>query len=227
MAISSLTRMTVPLASDQSASTQGLLMPKLKYRFRVMFENFGVATPRTELTKQVIDFTRPSVSFEEITIDIYNSKLYLAGKHTWEMVTVNLRDDASGNVTKLVGQQLQKQLDFMEQASAASGIDYKFVTKLEMLDGGNGVNQPVVLETWELYGCYLQNVNYNDLNYASSEVVTISMSIRFDNAVQAPVQSGVGTSLGRLAGSYWCFERYNVIITYGLWSGLPQRILWE
>ena len=200
MAISSLTRMTVPLASDQSASTQGLLMPKLKYRFRVMFENFGVATPRTELTKQVIDFTRPSVSFEEITIDIYNSKLYLAGKHTWEMVTVNLRDDASGNVTKLVGQQLQKQLDFMEQASAASGIDYKFVTKLEMLDGGNGVAQPVVLETWELYGCYLQNVNYNDLNYASSEVVTISMSIRFDNAVQAPVQSGVGTSLGRLAG---------------------------
>ena len=200
MAISSLTRMTVPLASDQSSSTQGLLMPKLKYRFRVMFENFGVATPRTELTKQVIDFTRPSVSFEEITIDIYNSKLYLAGKHSWEMVTVNLRDDASGNVTKLVGQQLQKQLDFMEQASAASGIDYKFVTKVEMLDGGNGVSQPVVLETWELYGCYLQNVNYNDLNYASSEVVTISMSIRFDNAVQSPVQGGVGTSVGRLAG---------------------------
>jgi len=192
--------MTVPLASDQSSSTQGLLMPKLKYRFRVLFENFGVATPRTELTKQVIDFTRPSVSFEEITIDIYNSKLYLAGKHSWEMVTVNLRDDASGNVTKLVGQQLQKQLDFMEQASAASGIDYKFVTKVEMLDGGNGVAQPVVLETWELYGCYLQNVNYNDLNYGSSEVVTISMSIRFDNAVQAPVQGGVGTSLGRLAG---------------------------
>ena len=200
MAISSLTRMTVPLASDQSSSTQGLLMPKLKYRFRVMFENFGVATPRTELTKQVIDFTRPSVSFEEITIDIYNSKLYLAGKHSWEMVTVNLRDDASGNVTKLVGQQLQKQLDFMEQASAASGIDYKFVTKVEMLDGGNGVAQPVVLETWELYGCYLQNVNYGDLNYGSSEVVTISMSIRFDNAVQSPVQGGVGTSVGRLAG---------------------------
>ena len=41
MAVSSLSKMTVPLASDQSASTQGLLMPKLKYRFRVMFENFG------------------------------------------------------------------------------------------------------------------------------------------------------------------------------------------
>jgi hypothetical protein len=189
--------MTVPLASDQSASTQGLLMPKLKYRFRVMFENFGVQTPRTELTKQVIDFTRPSVTFDEIPIEIYNSRLYVAGKHTWETLTVNLRDDASGQVSRLVGEQLQKQLDFMEQASAASGIDYKFVTKCEILDGGNGLSTPTVLETWEIYGCFLTNVNYQDLNYGSSEAVTISMSIRFDNAVQTPIGSGVGSVVAR------------------------------
>ena len=197
MSVSSLTRMTVPLASDQSASTQGLLMPKLKYRFRVMFENFGVQTPRTELTKQVIDFTRPSVTFDEIPIEIYNSRLYVAGKHTWETLTVNLRDDASGQVSRLVGEQLQKQLDFMEQASAASGIDYKFVTKCEILDGGNGLSTPIVLETWEIYGCFLTNVNYQDLNYGSNEAVTISMSIRFDNAVQTPIGSGVGSVVAR------------------------------
>jgi hypothetical protein len=189
--------MTVPLASDQSNPNQGLLMPKLKYRFRAIFENFGIATPRTELTKQVIDFTRPSVTFDEIPIDIYNSKLYVAGKHSWEQVTVNLRDDASGQVARLVGEQLQKQLDFYEQASAASGIDYKFTTKCEILDGGNGAYTPVVLETWELYGCYLSNVNYNDLNYASSEAVTITMQIRFDNALQTPLGSGVGATVAR------------------------------
>jgi hypothetical protein len=189
--------MTVPLASDQSNPNQGLLMPKLKYRFRAIFENFGIATPRTELTKQVVDFTRPSVTFEEIPIDIYNSKLYVAGKHSWEQVTVNLRDDASGQVARLVGEQLQKQLDFYEQASAASGIDYKFTTKCEILDGGNGAYTPVVLETWELYGCYLSNVNYNDLNYASSEAVTITMQIRFDNALQTPLGSGVGATVAR------------------------------
>lgn len=193
---SSLYKMTVPLASDQSNPTQGLLMPKLKYRFRAIFENFGVSTPRTELSKQVIDFTRPSVSFDEMVVDIYNSKLYLAGKHSWEMVTVTLRDDAAGNVARLVGEQLQKQLDFMEQASAASGIDYKFVTKCEILDGGNG-SDVQVLETWELVGCYLNNVNYNDLNYSESAVVTITMQIRFDNAVQTPLGSGVGTEVAR------------------------------
>jgi hypothetical protein len=189
--------MTVPLASDQSAVDQGLLMPKLKYRFRAVFENFGVSTPRTELTKQVIDFTRPSVSFDEMVVDIYNSKLYLAGKHSWEMVTVNLRDDASGQVARLVGEQLQKQMDFVEQASAASGIDYKFITRCEILDGGNGTSEPRVLETWELYGCYLNSVNYNDLNYGESAPVTISMQIRFDNALQTPLGSGLGAEVAR------------------------------
>jgi hypothetical protein len=192
--------MTVPLASDQSNPNQGLLMPKLKYRFRVTFENFGVSTPRTELTKQVIDFARPTATFEEITIDLYNSKMYLAGKAAWETITINLRDDAGGQVQRLVGEQLQKQMDFMEQASASSGIDYKFVTKCEILDGGNGLSTPTVLETWEMYGCFLTSANYNDLNYGTSEAVTISLTMRFDNALQTPLGSGVGTPVGRTRG---------------------------
>jgi hypothetical protein len=200
MAVSSLSRMTVPLASDQSSPTQGLLMPKLKYRFRVIFENFGVATPRTELTKQVMDFTRPSVSFEQIDLPIYNSTIKLAGRHSWADISTNLRDDAGGNVSRLVGEQLQKQLDFMEQSSAASGIDYKFLTRFEVLDGGNGTSEPIALETWEIYGCYLKEVNYNDMNYGSSEAATISMTIAFDNAIQTPPGSGVGAVVGRTLG---------------------------
>jgi len=83
MSVSSLTKMTTPLASDQSATSQGLLMPKLSYRFRVVFENLGVSTPRTELTKQVKDFKRPNPTFEPIVIDVYNSKVKLAGKPSW------------------------------------------------------------------------------------------------------------------------------------------------
>lgn len=201
MSVASLTRFTVPVASDQSASAQGLLMPKLQYRFRVMFENFGISTPRTELTKQVVDFTRPEVSFDDITLDVYNSKVKLAGKHNWGDVTVNLRDDALGTVSRLVGEQLQRQFDFFEQASAASGIDYKFVTRCEILDGGNGVESPQVLETWEMYGCFIQSANYNQLAYNSSEPVTISLVLRFDNALQKADGSGVGAVVPRLNGT--------------------------
>ena len=201
MATSSLSKFTVPLSTNQSATSQGLLMPKLKFRFRVTFENFGVDPQTTELTKQVIDFTRPKLSFEEMVIPIYNSKVYLAGKPTWETVTCTLRDDAGGQVTKRVGEQLQKQFDFMEQASASSGIDYKFLTRFEVLDGGNGESEPIILETWELYGCYLSNTDYADANYATNEPMTVALTIRFDNAIQTPGGTGIGTAVGRTLGT--------------------------
>ena len=203
MATSSLTNMSVPInlpGSDQSTSNQGLLMPKLKYRFRVYFENFGVSQPTTELTKQVMDFTRPNVTFADIDVPVYNSTIKLAGKYSWDNVTCQLRDDAGGNISKLVGEQLQKQLDFAEMSSSTAGIDYKFLTRFEVLDGGNGTNTPVVLETWELYGCYLQGVNYNTMDYGLSEVVTVSMTIRFDNALQSPQGAGVGASTASIVG---------------------------
>lgn len=201
MAIASLNRFTVPLATDQSASTQGLLMPKLKYRFRAIFENFGVSTDRVELTKQVATISRPNLNFNPFTIDIYNSKVNLVGKPSWEPVNVTLRDDAGGNVSKLVGEQIQKQFDFAEQSSASSGIDYKFVLKFEMLDGGNGANAPTVLETWELYGALVQTVNYGEMDYSSNEPATIALTVMYDNAVQAPVGTGIGTAVGRTLGT--------------------------
>ena len=202
MASSTLSKITVPLASGDSASNQGLLMPKLQYRFRVSLENFGVSTPTTELTKQVIDVTRPNVSFEQMTIDVYNSRVYLAGKHTWEPIVLNLREDVNNNVQKLVGEQLQKQFDFYEQSSAASGQDYKFVTRIEILDGGNGANVPNVLETFELYGCYCESANYNSLAYSNStDPVSVTLNIRYDNAIQSPQGTGIGTAIGRSTGT--------------------------
>ena len=121
----------------------------------------------------------------------------MAGRPTWTAVAVTLRDDAGGNVSRLVGEQLQKQFDFMEQASAASGSDYKFVTTLEMLDGANGTTEPTVLETWQLYGCFLTDVNYNDVDYGSNDPVTITMSVRYDNALQTTTPGGVGNPVPR------------------------------
>lgn len=201
MAVASLTRFTVPLASDQSAQSQGLLMPKLKYRFRVIFENFGETAERTELTKQVVSAARPEVTFEEVTLDVYNSKIKLAGKPSWSDITVVIRDDALGTVSRMIGEQLQRQFDFFEQSSAQAGVVYKFTTKIEMLDGGNGADTPIVLETWELYGCYLTSVNYNELNYSESNAVEINMNIRYDNALQTPQGSGVGAAVDRVQGS--------------------------
>jgi hypothetical protein len=192
-----LTNMSV---KAQTGPNEGLLMPKLQFRFRLNFINFGSSASATALTKQVIDCSRPNVSFAEIPLQIYNSTIKIAGKHTWTDMTCNVRDDATGAVSTLVGQQLQKQLDFYEMASAAAGQDYKFTTVLDILDGGNGASEPTILEQWEVLGCYLKTANYNTLNYGTSEAVTIALTIAFDNAIQVTDGSFAGPVGGEFGG---------------------------
>lgn len=204
MAISSLSKFTVPLGGEGS-NNQGLLFPKLKYRFRVLLENFGVSKPTTELTKQVINVSRPDLSFESKELNVYNSKIYYAGKPSWSELSINLRDDVTNAVSRLVGEQLQKQFDFFEQSSAASGSDYKFTTKIELLDGGNGAYEPGILETFELYGCFLTKATYQGGDYSSSDPMDIQLSIRYDNAIQvneAGVAVGIGAAIGRTVRTF-------------------------
>jgi hypothetical protein len=203
MPIASLNRFTVPLSATQAATTQGMLMPKLKYRFRVTLDNFGVAgTPSTELTKQVMNVARPDVTFDEIKLPVYNSTVKILGRHTWADSKLVIRDDASGVVSKKVGEQLQKQFDFFEQSSAASGIDYKFRMRVEMLDGGNGAFEPVTLESFEFLGCWIKQATYQGGDYATSEPMDISLTICYDNAIQLESPggnaSGIGLNVGRV-----------------------------
>ena len=201
MAISSLSKFTVPLdGTGQSAASQGLLMPKLKYRYRVVFIGFGAGNDTHEMTKQVMTAGRPGVQFENVELAVYNSKINYAGRYTWADVQLVLRDDMTNAVSKLVGQQIQKQFDFFEQSSASSGSDYKFQTNIEILDGGNGTYTPVVLERFELYGCYLQNTVYQQADYKSSDPMDITLTLKYDNALQTDAAGnnvGIGSAVGR------------------------------
>jgi hypothetical protein len=207
MPIASLSRFSVPLATDQSASNQGLLMPKLPYRFRVTLVDFGVGgAPATELTKQVVTVDRPKPSFEEIKLDVYNSVVKLAGKPKWDDIKLKLRDDMTNLVTSKVGEQMQKQFDFFEQSSAASGLDYKFTTYIELLDGGNGGYAPVPLETFELQGCWIKSLQYDGGDYSkSTEALTMELTICYDNAIQTVGINGgligLGAPVGRTVGT--------------------------
>jgi len=207
MPIASLSRFSVPLATDQSASNQGLLMPKLPYRFRVTLVDFGVGgAPATELTKQVVTVDRPKPSFEQIDLHVYNSIVKLAGKPKWEDIKLKLRDDMTNLVTSKVGEQMQKQFDFYEQASAASGLDYKFTTFIELLDGGNGGFAPIPLETFELQGCWIKSVSYDGGDYSkSNESMNIELTLCYDNAVQTVGINGgllgIGSPVGRTVGT--------------------------
>jgi hypothetical protein len=175
--VETLSKFGVPINGTRT----GQFQPKIRHRFRVRVINFGPIAGGLELTQQVINAARPNVSFEATPLHIYNSIMYFSGKATWQNLQLEIRDDITNSVSRLVGHQLQKQMNFFEQTSAAAGINYKFTTIIEILDGGN----EDVFEQWTLEGCFLQSVDYQQLAYESSEAVTISLTIRFDNATLA------------------------------------------
>ena len=168
-----LTNLSVPKTSD---TAPGTIMPKMQYRFRV---SFGFDTSEV-VTSNVVSVTRPTLSHDEVTLDTYNSRIYLAGKHTWEAVTITIRDDVSNTVITQINEQMSRQIDMVNQASPQSGSGYKFQTNIETLDGGNA--EAETLDKWELYGCYIQNVAYGESNYATSEAQIVTVTIRYDNA---------------------------------------------
>ena len=179
------------LVSDMGVNGLGgeIAQPKIKNRFRVRFDGIGrdgIAGAGAEpLTLQVITVDRPKLSFEEITLDRYNSRAYIAGKHQFEPISITFEDDIGGEVTSIIQAQaeLQQSIIGMTSAprlpSARAGNDYKFSMTIEMLDGDNTVYERFILE-----GCYIANFDYGDLDYAASETVKIVLSIRFDHARQ-------------------------------------------
>jgi len=200
--LSSLNNFTVPLAGNPGQG-QGLLMPKLGYRFRVTLVSFGTnGTASTELTKQVIMVDRPKPEFDEIKLDVYNSTVKLAGKHKFGDIKLKVRDDVNNAVSNLVGEQLQKQFDFYQQSSAFSGQDYKFFTSIEILDGGNGAFTPQTLEVFQLQGCWIKGAQYSGGDYAKNDPLEIELTICFDNAYQTDAAGnllGFGAAVPRTA----------------------------
>jgi hypothetical protein len=176
--MSTLNNFGVP-ANESNPSRNGILMPKPKNRFRCIVRGFGGSTINAvDFTKNVMTATRPQVTSTGIAVHAYNSIAYYASKAEWGTMTIELRDDVCGNVSRLVGRQEQRQMNHIKQVAAKSASFYKFDMFMEALDGGD--NEPI--ESWIIEGCFLEGIDYGSWDYSSSDPMTISLTIRFDNA---------------------------------------------
>lgn len=170
-----------------STAGLGILMPKLKHRFRVTFSGAAFAINSnglgvTSMTQNIVTCGRPQQQFNNTPLHSYNNIVYIAQKPEWQPIEVTLRDDISNNVTSLVSTQIATQMNHYSQSAAPAGSNYKFSIAIDVLDGTMGVEN--TLETWVLTGCYIESVQYEGGDYSSSEPMTITLSIRYDNALQ-------------------------------------------
>lgn len=173
-----LNKFGVPLVPGTNGV--GILMPKLKYRFRVDTTSFGDIGNNYDLTRQVVTCGRPSIQHNSTPLHSYNNVMYIPQKPEWQTIEITVRDDITNSVNRLVAKQLQKQMNHFDQTSGIAGMNYKFLTRIETLDGTNDTT----LENWYLEGCYLETVAYDTYDYGSSEPMIITLTVRYDNATQ-------------------------------------------
>lgn len=176
----------------------GILHPKQKNRWMVQFVNIGTITSSRDLAAQCITVSRPKLTFQEHELHRYNSVSWIAGKHSYEPLQITFQDNYANGASAVVQSQTERQQKLLGAdsglylATAPDGNTYKFATKLIMLDGGTNVLEEIHYE-----GCFVQAVDYGEMDYSTSEPVTISLTVRFDNATQIFVAGGsTGQALG-------------------------------
>ena len=173
----------------------GILTPKRKNLFSVSLIGFGSGNNTTVLTQQVSKCTIPKPSFDEIAVHAFNSTAYYPGKAKLSTFSITLRDDITNSVKALVEYQLQKQFNYLEQTTWNAGsIGIKFNCLIEQLDGTNN-SSPT--DGWYIEGCFLTDVGFSDLDYSTSDMQEIELTVRPDNFqalnglfVDAPVIGG-------------------------------------
>ena len=163
-------------SKDLPSEAFGIKIPKLKHQWRL--KPTGIMAD-LNLAKQIISCSRPAVTFTEIEIphtdeEGITTRSYTAGKQQWTALTIVVEDDATGDAARVI----QKQMMLQQEALSTNFSDYKFDIDIEYLDGDHNVT-----DTWNIIGCWLQQVDYTSLDYSKSEVVQMELTIRYDNAI--------------------------------------------
>jgi len=156
------------------------IQPKLKFKFRVRFVNFGgleSASYSFDSTQQAISVGRPKVTFEATELGTYAGSIKVFNKPKFENITVTFRDDIANSLSEAVASQLQKQYDFNEGRYALSGGACKFTMIIETLDG---INEMRAVDAFRLEGCFIESVDFGSLSYMEGGLNEIPLVISYD-----------------------------------------------
>jgi hypothetical protein len=144
--------------------------PKRKYRWVFAIEGIDAFLIKTA--------ARPGFSIAETPVKFINSIRYLAGRLTFDEMSVTLHDPIAPSGAQQVMEWIRTHYESVSGRAGYADF-YKRDCQLKLLD-------PVgtVVELWDVKGCFLKSAKYGDLSYDDDgAIMEVSLSIRFDNCV--------------------------------------------
>lgn len=142
--------------------------PKRKFRWLLQIDGIDAFVLKTA--------ARPQATFEETVVDYINTKRYLSGKMAWNPISVTMHDPIAPSASQKIMDWLRLNYEPLTGRMGYATFYKKDIT-LKILDP-----QGTVVELWDLTGAWPQDINWGDLDYATSDNVEINFTLRFDNA---------------------------------------------
>lgn len=143
--------------------------PKKQFRWIMMIEGIDAY-----ILKKA---ARPKISTEEQTLHWINTTRYVGGKTTFGEMQISLHDPLAPSGAQQVMEWIRLHY---ESVSGRSGyVDfYKRDIDLKLLD-------PVgtCVELWNITGAWIKDADFGGLDYSSSELSEINLTLRYDNAI--------------------------------------------
>ena len=143
--------------------------PKLSNRFIMNIEGIPAFLVKTT--------GRPNITLNEVALDHINVKRYVKGKAEWQQLTVTLYDPIVPSGAQSVMEWVRLHHESVTGRDGYSDFYKKDITFNVLGPVGDKV------EEWTLKGAFITEANFNDLDFASSEVADIALTLQYDYAI--------------------------------------------
>lgn len=162
-----------------------ILKRKFRYTFSVNYCR-GTKTVGEAFVKTA---ARPNLEIEDTEINFLNAKSWISGKASWQTITVTYLDVAGPQSANLLSW-LASVYNFTENGvpfqQGSARQDYEGIGVLRMYDGCGGL-----LETWTYSNVWPTGVNFGDVDYSSSDIAEIELTLRYSNVTYVSNCGGV------------------------------------
>lgn len=164
---------------------------EVRRTYRWVFQSIGHLPGSREILLLLRSASRPSVSMEQVEMHHQQERVYYAGKHTFEPITMTWYDvEQDPDVSDAMWRWINVCLDLPGMTVAAPSSYKRNNSELRMRDGRGNTT-----ESWRLYHGWPANVNWEGLDYTSTDLQVIEVEFRYDRAVRLGGRRGLGVNI--------------------------------
>ena len=120
---------------------------------------------------------RPQIQFDEVTMEHMNVTRYLKGKGKWQPIEVTLYDPIVPSGAQSVMEWVRLSHESVTGRDGYSDFYKKDVTFNILGPVGD------MVEEWTLKGCFIENANFGDFDWGTSDPAEITLALKYDYAI--------------------------------------------